>query len=662
MSLLNLRVGFVCAGLTDFLIGVQHLAHPGDGFPFYEQDTGLSGMGSWPVEVSISDSAAREKYLEEYLQSNWSMTAIKGILNELDINLQHEPAYSRKIFSCLLAQSVRTKAVDGSLFRFLDDLTLNIRGAGNYAAAVEHLASHETRLNQRSGCLGAIARALELGIIPPNEVRTIVKAIPKIRGVKSDPKYMIEWYRQMWDAIGRCDVFTYGDLDAETVDAWLGILDQQHLAAGMNLASEIILTTQSSNSGCSWVPKFIMQWLDLHVKMGSEIDGAFVTQLLGHFNPDVVSEYMVRMTEDLTSSEKDHHRVLLLEKWQDCLLELKDVKSLIRSPVWLDLNPQNVVTPDSGVSEIPANHQIILRLWALRTLSEHCGPPWKRSKHVDAPIIQLFDHYESITKQTRNGDFLSNLMKDIHDLDIPFSGLMMLAVDMKIRKNMTKATRKALQRLERSRVSFTDLFTDLHAYNSSKSLFFSSFEETVCQIDVSSIAFTNHVVHLAKTGDSKSVWTLIRLLRAHTPLKVSLAKSWPISGSPDRPTAIPNTISESQSNPPNPPNPHDSLEMIHILAIVFSCSKNLTPRRSFHLVHWLYDFLMTHNAPVKPSLVRAMYHAGIIRYQREGLRVAPTRYLYIWELVKRFEDAEVAKELMEGPRYGVSRIDFEENE
>lgn len=658
MSLLKLEVNFCYAGLTGFLIGMQPLVPLGDAFPFYEKNTGLSGLGGSPAEVVISDSAAREKFLEEYLESNWSTAAIKGILNELDINLQYEPAYSRKIMSYLLTKSVRTKAVDGSLFRFLDDLTLNIRGAGNYAAAVEHLAHHETRLNQRSGCLSAIARALELGTIPPDEIRAIVKRIPKIRGVKPNPKYMIDWYQQMWDAIGRCDIFTHGDLDTGTVDAWLEILEQRHSAAGMDLALKIILKTQGSHSACWWVPRFIMRWLDLQVKMGSEVDGTFVSELLGHFDPNLASEYMIRVTENLTFSEKNHHRRLLLEKWQDCLFELQDVRSLMFSPAWLDLNSQKAATPDSEVMELSTD-QIILRLWVLRTLSEHFGPPWKRSKHIDAPITQLFDHYESITKQVAEGDFLSNLMKDIHDLDIPFSSLMMLAVDMKIRKNMTKATRNALQRLERSRISFADLFTDLHTYNSSKSLFFSSFEETVSRVDVSSVAFTNHVVHLAKTGDSKSVWTLIRLLRAHTPLKISLAKSWPVPDTIDQSITIPNTTSEPQHNLPNP---HDSLEMIHILAIVLSCSKNLTPRRSFHLVHWLYDFLMTHNAPVKPSLIRAMYHAGIIRYQREGLRVAPTRYLYIWELVKRFEDADVAKELMEGPRYGVSNVGVEEHE
>lgn len=648
---------------------MQSLVPPGDAFPFYEKNTGPGGLSGWPIEVGMSDTTAREKYMEECLESNWTTTAIKGILSELDINLQHEPAYSRKIFSYLLAKSVRTKAVDASLFRFLDDLSLNIRGSGNYAAAVEHLSRHETRLSQRSGCLGAIARALELGLIPPNEVRAIVKAIPKIRGVK-DPKYMLEWYRQIWDAIGRCDVLSHGDLDAETVDAWLGILEQQGSAAGMDLATEIILATQHPDSNnCSWVPTFIIRWLDLQVNSGSNIGGTFVAELLNHFNPNAASEYMIRVTEDLALLKKDHHRMLLLERWQDCLLDLQDARSLISSSAWLDMDLQKAVMPKGNLSEsteLSKDHRIILRLWVLRTLIEHFDDrPWKRSKHVEAPIIQLFDYYEFKIKQTTDGDFLSNLMKGIHDLDIPFSSLMMLAVDMKIRKNMTKKTRKTLQKLERSRVSFADLFADLDMYNSSKLLFFNSFEKTVCQIDVSSMAFINHVVHLAKTGDSKSIWTLIRLLRSHTPLKISLAKSWPVpdppsptttrTENPDQTTTTPNTNSQLKI-----PNPYASLEMIHILAIILSCSKNLTPCRSFHLVHWLYEFLMTHNAPVKPSLVRAMYHAGIIRYQRKGLRVAPTRYLYIFELVKRFEEPEVARELMEGPRFGVSRVGLED--
>ena len=54
--------------------------------------------------------------------------------------------------------------------------------------------------------------------------------------------------------------------------------------------------------------------------------------------------------------------------------------------------------------------------------------------------------------------------------------------------------------------------------------------------------------------------------------------------------------------------------------------------------------------------MRALYHAGIVRYQREGNTVAQARYAYIMELVREFEDPRVAEELLQGPQYGESSL------
>lgn len=694
------------------MLGVlsYHLSSLVASLPFYDNGSNTKESFDWLDDLEIPDEATRDKHLKEYLENNaTSPNSIKLILHRLDINLQHEPAYSRKIFNQLLSKSIRLGSADNALFLFLHDLTLNIRGAGNYAAAIEHLACHGARRSTWKRCLRAVVKGLELGLIPPDELRAILKTMPRIQTVTSvhrDPDlgYATRCYRNLWEAIGRCDVYSHKDLDAETVDVWLGLLDLRGLPEDLELAREIILVTRGSDSGvCSWAPTLIMEYLDSYIKTNTESCLGLVIGLLNRFTADAALNSVICVTEDLVSLDKGDQRTLLLETWQDCLLRYQVTTSLASSPVWLDIDRHEVTRLDSAMPEaakLTSTQRIILRLWILRILSHSLSeiPRWKRRPRLtDLTIINLLNHYETLTYDE---DFLTSFMTGIHDLELPSNGLLLLAVDMRNnRKSMTKPTRKLLEHLERSRVSFADLFADLHAYNSAKWHFFSKFEKMVKSVDVTHPTFIDHSLQLAKTGDSKSVWTLMRFLRSHTPLKIALSKSWhkdsdtaspgdseveviaeqpdpsisssntsfsPDDGStieaeepnasippPDTSSACPPSQKQRPTTPI--PIPHAALELIHILAVAIASSPHLTPSRTYHLIHWLYVFLVSHNAPVNPALVRAMYHAGVVRYQREGKRVAPTRYLYIMELVSRFEEPGVAEELLAGPRFGESR-------
>ncbi|THC92477.1 hypothetical protein EYZ11_008068 [Aspergillus tanneri] len=173
----------------------------------------------------------------------------------------------------------------------------------------------------------------------------------------------------------------------------------------------------------------------------------------------------------------------------------------------------------------------------------------------------------------------------------------------------------------------------------------------VRQIDITSPSFIDHMVDIARNGDSKRVWTLIRLIRCHTPLKIALSKAWHGIPEPSK-RALVRYYPEARSA--DCPDPHAALEMIHSLAISLSCSKNLSPRRAYSLIHWLYVFLLKHGAPVKPVIVRAMYHAGVIRYRQEGLHVSRTQYTYIMDCVKKAEDPQLVAVLTGGSQVGIT--------
>lgn len=650
---------------------------PPEAPPFYDKNS--SELPSWPAGLGDGRDT-RGQYLEEYLESNWTPAAIEEVVNRLNIKLQQEPQYSRKICNRLLAKSVHDRTADEALCLFLDDLTLNIRGSGNYVAAVEHLAWNESRPRSRLNCLRAVVRALKSGSVLPDELRVIVRTIPRIQtdsdmDKQSRSKDVVNWYRLMWNAIGRCDVFGHRDLDLETIGTWLRILQHQDSLEAMDLAKDIILGAQTP-TGCSWIPMFITRWLNLAIELKAPSEN-YVANILRHLDPDIGSNYIANISETLASLEKSGRRKLLLEKWHDCLFAISDTKPLVLSRVWAKLDspkttsPVRVVTGES--TKLPQGHRIVLRLWALRALSKHLpeGSLWQRREKLgDLPLLQLFDYYESVrtekkTKQEktirkRRKGFLLSIMNAIQDLDLPSNGLLLSAVDVGIRKKMSHGRQKAIQQLEHKPMHFAEIFAELDTYNSIRPLFYNEFEKMIRQINVTSVTFIHRSIQLAATGDTHGSWTIMRLLQHHAPLKIALSKSWNpndanqqnSSSSPANAETSPTTLVKSTPCP----DPQKALDMIHNLAVAFASSKNISSRRSFHLVHLLYVFLKDHNAPIRPSLVRALYHAGIVRYQREGNTVAQAKYAYIMELVNEFEDPRVAEELLQGPQYGESSL------
>lgn len=598
-----------------------------------------------------SDEVSRDQYVRRRLRECHTVESVKRVIRQLDVDLLREPGYSRFIFDHLLSCSRRGEVAVDELVSFLDDPQLNIRGARNYLTAVEYIASRGIRHGKWHPLFDNVVQALELGLVPPEELCAVIEAVAKAVPAKGEkkrqsPDTVTAMYRAMWNAIGRCDIYGHGDLDEGIIDAWLGALWERDVCEDLPLAKSMLVAAQRLESAtCSWATLFITRWLELPRKLRAGAGEVYASDILSSFKPDLATAAVISTTEFLALNKKD-----LLSRWHDCLLQAQEIPQLVSSKAWLDVRSQRDVTEPN----IPLQHQIILRIWALRTLSKGLsdGPLWRKNvRATDVPIRRLFGLYESINKYESREDLLSSLMKGIHDLGLPANGLLILAVDLKARNALTKSTRRTLTNMETSasNASFANIFASLDAYNATTPHFFSKFEQMTRQIDITSPDFISHGLDLARTGDSRSVWTLIRLLRSHTPLKIALSKSWiPIPDPSEK--ALVRYYPEPRTS--DCPDPHAALEMIHLLAVSLACSRRLSPRRSYSLVHWLYVFLVKHNAPVKPAIARALYHAGVERFRREGLRVSLTQYAYIYDVVEEVEGADVVEALMEPPRIG----------
>ncbi|KAK5798149.1 hypothetical protein VI817_004440 [Penicillium citrinum] len=607
------------------------------------------------------DPTTRAQALQKFLDhNNWDIEDARDFIRRLHIDLHREPEFSRQIFDHIIQHSLGdlTQAI-----AFLEDPFLNTYGSGNYIAAVKLFAQSKRKRSRRIAVLNAVARGLELGLVPTNELCLIIQTLPRILIERNktldawDQKALSKHNRTLWKAIGKCNILGYHDLDRQVTDTWLEELVR---VGNLRFAEEIVIATHHMGSNEMWPSTLVLERL----KSTDGIDETMfkrVGQFLDQIDPNIAATCIITVTEHLASISSDNEtRHQLLNRWRNCLLQTTAASGIATSKIWSDMPVAYMHIPDEhSALGLPIQSQIILRLWILRTLSRTWGPLYNQSfRETDLPISLLLNLYETTTQRT-DGSFLSDFMQGIHRLNLPFNSLLLLAVDLKLGKLTSKATRETLERLETAQISLTEIWTDHSAYRRIRGLFHGTFEQMFRNMDITSPASVEECLHLARVGDSKDVWSVLRLLDNHTPMKLCLHKAWVPLPHPDEKALV---RYHPEPRDSKSPDPYLAVDFIHQLAVVFSCCKQLNPSRSFHLVHWLYDYLRRHGGPVHPSLVRAMYHAGVVRYRREGRRVSPTQYEYILWIAKKFEGPGVVRELVNGPVIARGRpIQYEES-
>ncbi|KAJ5287386.1 hypothetical protein N7478_003072 [Penicillium angulare] len=605
-----------------------------------------------PTSVNVNrNKPSTESRLRHFLcGKRWGIEDARDFARRLGIDLQRKPKYSRQIFDSLLKRSTTdfTEAV-----RFLDDPFLNTRGSGNYLAAVELFARTQAKRSPRVAVLDAIARALELGLVPSTELCSIVKAIPNILVGKnkplgrSDPGALRAHYRLLWKAIGRCNILGYRDLDKDVVDAWLKELKS---VGKIRLASDIIVATHGPGWDHYWPSTFLLDWLETVEEFDSPKPNSFEfpRTILTQIDPDCAVKCLIDVTERLVSNRQtksDNNKDLL--KWQYCLQGLSANASTIgSSQTWSDLphaymhNHQEALDAFPSSDGLPVQHQVVMRLWILKSLSRSLGPVTQRIKSTDQPIYLLLNLYETVSQTT--GSFLADFLRDIHGLNMPYNGLLLLANDLKLRKLINNTTHQTLINLETSKISLEDTWNNRDICNTTRRFLQGAFEQMFRQMDLTDPQFMNECLRFARLGDSESISSIIRLLDSHTSFKLSLNKASIPIPHPDEMVLVRYHPAPRESWCPDP---YVAAEFIHQLAVAASCSQHLAPNRSFHIVQWLYRYLRRYGGPVYPSLVRAMYHAGVVRYRREGHRMSETQQAYIMWIIRKFEADKVVKQM-----------------
>ncbi|PWY70970.1 hypothetical protein BO70DRAFT_389714 [Aspergillus heteromorphus CBS 117.55] len=582
---------------------------------------------------AVSEKDSRGRRFKERLLRCDTVESAKSLVKELEINMAREPGYSQLIFDHFLSTTVGGSEGVGELALFLDDPQLNVRGARNYLTVIELIVSDCMRW---SVLFDAVPRALELGLIPPDELEAMLKKISGWVPSKKDsrippPLRVTEIDQRMWDAIGRCDIYGHWHLNEDIVETWLGAIRDRGMYENLPLAKSIIVGARglASPRGArrsSWASLFIIDWLGCPERLRVEVGEDYANEMLSELKPGVATATIISITESL-AFEKNNQA---LKRWQKCLTKAENIEDLASSKRWTRGHFDSHIAPSNHA--FAPHQQVIIRLWALRSLAKSfpSGGPWiKHKRPTDRPIMRCFRVYERERMYDQGYDFFNSFRNDLLDLKLPFNGLLVLAADMMTKKALVKSTRHNLTVMESSDVSFEEIFGS-DAFQDIKTRFYSQFEKISRNIDVTSPSFIEKAINIARSGNSRDIWTLFRVLDCHTPLKLVISTAWEYI--PEDPEDL--LVRHGAKTGSSSMDPHVALAMIHLLADSVACAERLNPRRSFGFIHWLYVFLVKHGAPVKPSLVRAMYHAGVVRYRRR-------------ELMKEIGGPDVFADLME---------------
>ncbi|PYH85035.1 hypothetical protein BO82DRAFT_275629 [Aspergillus uvarum CBS 121591] len=627
------------------------------------------------VEVNdLSESADHSELLPSKdilrtrLETCPSLEEVTSLINAMDINLQHEPGYGRIIFDHYFSRFALGESDAQELSLFLDHRILNTPGAGNFPVVAKYIVQPATDLRERAVLFASILRAIRVGAIVPSELLQVIGTLQKLPDVVvattnwptaetqlNGPSGVMEAYQKICDVLeSTVQGGKYKNLDEDTANLWLKIIWERNVLAELRLAHRILARARHLRSTCAfWGPRFIIRWLELPDELRDEIDPSYTNLLFHRFHFNAVGATIISVTEYLVLAQKQH----LLPRWHDCLISIPTVRDIPKAGAWVDARSQIPAT--SSHPGLSVQQRFLLRFWVFRALNlSHAAGPTRDKKpymigtrHLlhNAPArpiekwgARVLSLYQAYRTNYKKKDLVSSLLDDARELGLPANGLTILALSYRTRNAPNKTTRAALKALETSDVSFNDLFRDSETPYTLLLQFAPAFSKIAREIDIESPSFMERALELARTGNRSEVQLLFRIFDWHVPLKIALAKSW--QPRPD-PSQLALVVYESRDRRKHP-DPHAALNMINTFAVALSCSQHLTPRQSYRLIYWLYVYLMRHQAPVQPIIVRAMYHAGVVRARQEMRGMfCETQFKYIMHKVQEVESPEVVRAL-----------------
>jgi hypothetical protein len=450
-------------------------------------------------------------------------------------------------------------------------------------------------------------------------------------------------------------------VDIEFLESWLDRCFALGDSRSLQLANEAIIAYHSTERHLSeLVTNQLLKFLTLPGELAGhkQKTAEAIRSLMQQLDGDLATRYIVYITEKLVFSVPgDGLRSRTLVIWKHCLKYMNNQTAFSLSVL--------SETPKAAHWKGSPGLRIALRLWiwsALRSPVDPVtanGPRVEQLKQTDKTaitLLKLFDGFTTVTKSPwwNRTEILPRLIYNLQKLNVPCNDTLMKTYALLTGIQITRgATLHAFRKLEEGNISLKDAALHRDTFNATKVYLLSSYLPYIQDVDVTSPEFVEAMLQSIEQG-RESIEAIFTLMSFHTPLKIGLAIANTPQGryghqqKPYKRLVLRNHLKKKGNEPKLTLDPHACVAFIELMATCIATSDKLTPRAAFNLVTHLYAYTIHHFGPVRPSLVRALYHCGVTRFRQNGQGVSRVQEAYIMGLVRRFEEPQAVKGLMNG--------------
>ncbi|KAF3480399.1 uncharacterized protein GIQ15_05746 [Arthroderma uncinatum] len=611
------------------------------------------------------------------LHKNISLTEIRHIVEDLEINLRMRPDLSNLIFKHVLETRLDSGWTTAEIYEFLEDPSLNPLGSRNFTDLIRRLTLGELVLPTIIEHIDHLKQNLALGSIASAEFEEIIINLPYLTTSEgtfaaSNPELLIASYIDFWSGMISSSVLKPSDLEIPTLNLWLEQVmaipgSEDSISLCENIIHALRFKGISDWQTMSNVILHILNFIILDQSSSIQDESAKsksrrlrnrlrdVWAILRYQDNDIACQTIIHTTEFLVSTQQyDENRPQVLLLWAWMLQRMIQVRNIISGKPWTDFLTLRDVPRSQFQSkfklDLGLRERCFLYMWMLRTLGQRTKFYYSVDKERMSLFERYLDHLKGLSGINEKGgmlDEMQTLMTAFQDRGLPFTDhVLVAAARSKYQKRLgiTDSTPesmiKELNVLECGPLQKPEAIWDYDRDMSVKTLGEALFRQTARETDITDPDFVRRMLIYIETGKSHYRGMLMHLLSEHKPLRYALGRlqdSLPGEG----------TVQATQYLDEGLPvlDPQACLNTINFLALSFASSPSISDRTSWRCTYWCYSLLSSERAPILPAMSRALYHAGIRRNYESGNPVPKERRKFIMDVVAEAEGKNVANNL-----------------
>lgn len=575
------------------------------------------------------------------LASHPDVRDIKNLIQELGLDLRKYPDLSNLAFKGLLGSDTSHER----LIQFLEDPMLNVTAARNFFHYIQHLKGRPLSDSELTDLRRYIKQAVALGLVSEEEIQLILKDdkkdyLPRECGGELPRSYGVVFVRAIWDGLQQSSVFTAQDLGGRTLGLIMSLMnriDDEHRSLARLIGAAATppqlahMTKRESYILLAWcrygtVPEFSIPRLSevngqkLHPL---QMTGPTLADYIDSLPKTVVRSSLVKCTMTFLprqqESEVDNRRsMVVFKRWIKLMSRSVQLRSqVLGSPEWETVErqlarsmPTNIITYLEALSEFD-QCKFIVRNWVHDLVQPETG---LEPANVCSAVMRRF--YELC--YTRGlGRCYNNLVLALYH-------------ENQLHDSILHDSLRLLRKLFRSDI-IIQIVELLQSCNIPvKAAILGAEVQQYSRIDLG-VALRIFELHraLALEGCPDLAIALINDPLSHVDITFRLFKR-------HRPTTTKTPKSTR-------PGLEASSHLLHEMAAAFAHAGHLNPSVAFRKVRLCYTLLNRDRSPLRPALVRALTHAGIVRRLQAGESVGTERIQWILNKVREVEGDEVEK-------------------